>query len=173
MVSARSISAYFRNQQRSISVDTILEYIAALRNAFIIEKCSRYDIRGKKLLNVREKYYLADTAFVNAILGWDDRRIQGLIENVVYCELKRRHYQVFVGQLNDEEIDFVAIKGDEKIYVQAAYLINNDEKIIEREFGNLLKIHDQYPKMVVGLDEHWSTAIEGVRYCYLSDFFQA
>jgi predicted AAA+ superfamily ATPase len=173
MVSARSISAYFKNQKRSIGVDTVLDYIGALQNAFIFEKCPRWDIRGKKLLNVREKYYVADISFINAVLGYDDRRVQGLIENVIYAELRRRHYDVFVGQLEDAEIDFIASRGVEKLYIQAVYLINNDKKIIDREFGNLLKIKDQYPKYVVGLDPRWSTQIEGVKYYYLPDFLLA
>jgi predicted AAA+ superfamily ATPase len=92
------------------------------------------------------------------------------VENVIYTELRRRGYQVFTGVLDDLEIDFVAVKGAERIYVQAAYMIGGDRKVIDREFGNLLKVKDQFPKYVVSLDEHWNTSIEGVRHCYLPDF---
>jgi predicted AAA+ superfamily ATPase len=170
MVSARSISGLFKNQNRKISVDTILEYIAALESAYIIEKARRWDIRGKKLLNVQEKYYITDVSFIHALLGYDTRRISGIIENVIYGELRRRGYEVFVGQFDDKEIDFVAVRGNEKIYIQAAYVINNDPGVIEREFGNLLKIQDQFPKYVVTLDEHCSNCVEGVQHVYLSDF---
>ncbi|MDR1128820.1 MAG: ATP-binding protein [Treponema sp.] len=170
MVSARSISAYFKNQKRKVSVDTILEYISALEGAYAIEKARRYDIRGKKLLNVQEKYYSADVSFIHALLGYDDRRIPGIMENVIYNELRRREYDVFVGQYDGREIDFVAVRGGEKIYVQAVYLINGDADIIDREFGNLLRIGDQFPKYVVSLDERWTSSVEGVRHVYLPDF---
>ncbi|MDR1352650.1 MAG: ATP-binding protein, partial [Treponema sp.] len=170
MVSARSISAYFKNQKRKVSVDTILEYISALEGAYAIEKTRRYDIRGKKLLNVQEKYYSADVSFIHALLGYDDRRIPGVMENVIYNELRRREYDVFIGQYDGREIDFVAVRGGEKIYVQAVYLINGDADIIDREFGNLLRIGDQFPKYVVSLDERWTSSVEGVRHVYLPDF---
>jgi predicted AAA+ superfamily ATPase len=170
MISANSMSVFFKNQKRKISVDTILEYIAALEGACVIEKVRRWDIRGKKLLNVREKYYSADVSFIHALLGYDDRRLPGVLENIVYSELRRRGYDVFVGQYDDREIDFVAVREGGRIYVQVTYLINNDPLIIEREFGNLLKIKDQYPKYVVSLDEHRSSSVEGVRHVYLPEF---
>jgi predicted AAA+ superfamily ATPase len=170
MVSARGISAYFKNQKRNVSVDTILEYVSALEAAYTVEKARRYDIRGKKLLNVQEKYYSADVSFIHALLGYDDRRISGVMENVIYNELRRREYEVFVGQYDDREIDFIAVRGGEKIYVQAVYRINGDANIIDREFGNLLRIGDQFPKYVVSLDERWTSSIEGVRHVYLPDF---
>jgi predicted AAA+ superfamily ATPase len=170
MISARSISDYFKNQKRKISVDSVLEYIGALEAAYIVEKVRRYDIRGKKLLNVQEKYYVSDVSFIHALFGYDDRRIPGVLENIVYCELRRRGYDVFVGRWDDREIDFVAVLGTEKMYVQVTYVINNDSAVIEREFGNLLKIQDQCPKYVVSLDEHWTSSVEGVRHVYLPDF---
>jgi predicted AAA+ superfamily ATPase len=170
MISARSISDYFKSQKRKIRVDSVLEYIVALEAAYIVEKVQRYDIRGKRLLNVREKYYVSDVSFIHTLLGYDDRRIPGVLENIVYCELRRRGYDVFVGRYDDNEIDFVAVLGSEKIYVQVTYAINNDSAVIEREFGNLLKIQDQYPKYVVSLDEHWTSSVEGVRYVYLPEF---
>jgi predicted AAA+ superfamily ATPase len=170
MVSARSISAYFKNQKRKVSVDTILEYIFALEGSYAIEKVRRYDVRGKKLLNVQEKYYSADVSFIHALLGYDDRRIPGVMENVIYNELRRRDYEVFTGQYNGREIDFVATRGGERIYVQAVYRINGDADVIDREFGNLLRIGDQFPKYVVSLDERWTGSVEGVRHVYLPDF---
>jgi predicted AAA+ superfamily ATPase len=92
------------------------------------------------------------------------------MENIVYWELRRRGYDVYIGQYDDKEIDFVCIRQNEKLYVQVTYMINNDPKIISREFGNLLKINDQYPKYVVSLDKLRTSAIEGVRHLYLPDF---
>jgi predicted AAA+ superfamily ATPase len=170
LFSGRSLSDYFKSQGRKVSVDTILEYIEALKKAYIIEAARRYDIKGKKLLNVREKYYIADVSFIHAILGYDDGRIAGVMENIVYWELRRRGYDVYVGQYDDKEIDFVCLRQNEKLYVQVTYTINNDPKIINREFGNLLKINDQYPKYVVSLDKLRTSAVEGVRHVYLPDF---
>jgi predicted AAA+ superfamily ATPase len=170
LVSARSISGYFKNQGRKVSVDTILGYTSALEAAHVVEKVRRYDVKGKKLLNIREKYYAADVSLIHALLGYDDKRLPGLMETVIYGELRRRGYEVFTGQYDDREIDFVCIKGSEKLYVQAAYLIGNDQKIIQREFGNLLQIPDQYPKYVVSLDDKRTSSVEGVRHCYLPDF---
>jgi predicted AAA+ superfamily ATPase len=170
LFSARSISDCFKNQGRKLSVDTVLEYIAALESAYIIEKVRRYDIKGKKLLNVKEKYYSADVSFIHALLGYNDSRISGVLENIVYLELKRRGYEVFTGQFDDREIDFVCTKQGEKIYVQVAYIIGDDEKVIKREFGNLLKIEDQFPKYVISFDKNRTSGMEGVRHIYLPDF---
>jgi predicted AAA+ superfamily ATPase len=173
LFSARSISDYFKNQGRKLSVDTVLEYIAALEAAYVIEKVRRYDIRGKKLLNVKEKYYSADVSFIHALLGYDDSRIAGVLENIVYLELKRRGYEVFIGQFDEREIDFVCTKQAKKMYIQVAYTIGDNEKTIKREFGNLLKIEDQFPKYVISLDKNRTSGLEGVRHLYLPDFLLA
>jgi predicted AAA+ superfamily ATPase len=169
LFSARSISDYFKSQGRKLSVDTVLEYIASLESAYIIEKVRRYDIKGKKLLNVKEKYYSADVSFIHALLGYNDSRISGVLENIVYLELKRRGYEVFTGQFDDREIDFVCTKQAEKIYVQVTYTMG-DAKVIKREFGNLLKIEDQFPKYVISFDKNRTSGMEGVRHIYLPDF---
>jgi len=171
--SARNIAGWFTSQGRKVSVDTILEYIAMLKAAFLFEPCRRYDIRGKKLLNVREKYYAADVSLIHALLGYDDRRIGGILENMVYGELRRRGYEVYSGSLEDREIDFVCDRREERLYVQVCYTLHGDAGIIDREFGNLLKIKDQHPKLVVSLDEHWTSGVEGVRHVYLPDFLLA
>ncbi|WP_041611145.1 ATP-binding protein [Treponema primitia] len=170
LFSARSISGYFTSHGRKLSVDTILDYITALERAYIIEKVHRYDIKGKKLLNLQEKYFVSDVSFIHALLGYDDNRIAGIMENIVYNELRRKGWEVFTGQLNDKEIDFVCTKQNEKMYIQVTYIINNDLKIIEREFGNLLKIKDQFPKYVVSLDKNRTSSVEGVQHIYLPDF---
>ncbi|GHV46599.1 ATPase [Spirochaetia bacterium] len=170
LFSARSIADYFKNQKRKVSVDTVLEYISALEAAYIIEKAQRFDIKGKKLLNVQEKYYIADVSFIHAILGYSDDRLAGVLENIVYTELRRRGYEVFVGEYEKFEIDFVCTRRSERLYVQVTYMINNDPKVMEREFGNLLKIPDQYPKYVVSLEKNRSASVEGVKHVYLPDF---
>jgi predicted AAA+ superfamily ATPase len=170
LFSARSISDFFKSQKRKVSVDTVLEYILALEAAYIIEKVRRFDIKGKKLLNAQEKYYIADVSFIHAVLGYSDDRIAGVLENIVYAELRRRGYEVFVGDYEKFEIDFVCTRRNERLYVQVTYMINNDPKIKEREFGNLLKIPDQYPKYVVSLEKNRSAGVEGVKHVYLPEF---
>jgi hypothetical protein len=150
----------------------VIEYISALEAAYVVEKVRRYDVQGKNILNVREKYYPADVSFVHALLGYDMRRLPGMLETLVYHELRRRGYEVFTGQLGEREIDFVAVKGAEKQYIQTTYLINNDESVIQREFVNMLAIPDQHPKLVLSLDEHWTGNVEGVRHQYLGDWLK-
>jgi predicted AAA+ superfamily ATPase len=168
--SAKKIHDYFKSELRSVSIDTILDYLKYLTQAFFIEKVPRYDVLGKKVLSVNEKYYIADISFINQVAGYDDRLIPGILENIVYLELRRRGYEVFIGQLNNKEVDFVAEKAGEKIYIQVAYLLKGNEQAIEREFGSLLMIKDQYPKYVVSLDSDFSINYEGIRHKNIVDF---
>ncbi|WP_436412676.1 hypothetical protein [Petrimonas sp.] len=110
-----------------------------------------------------------DISIVYATMGFRDRMISGILENIVFLELKRRGYNVYVGKLENSEIDFVAEKQGDKIYIQVAYKLENEETI-EREFGNLLSINDQYPKYVVTMDEFWKDSIEGIKHLYVTDF---
>ncbi len=110
-----------------------------------------------------------DISIVYAAMGFRDRMISGILENIVFLELKRRGYNVYVGKLENSEIDFVAEKQGDKIYIQVAYKLEN-EKTIEREFGNLLSINDQYPKYVVTMDKFWKDSIEGIKHLYVTDF---
>ncbi|MDW7662815.1 MAG: ATP-binding protein [Bacillota bacterium] len=167
--SAKSISDYFKSQNRKVDLNTIYNYIDALESSFVINKVNRYDVHGKEILKTQEKYYLADQGIQHAIFGYKDRNISGVLENIVYNELIMRGYQVYVGKIQDLEIDFVAERKNEKVYVQVTYQMNN-ESTINREFKPLLMVKDHYPKYVVSMDENFKDNIEGVRHLYLGDF---
>ena len=150
--SATSISKFFKSENRKVSVETILNYIKAAEESFLIYRVSRDDLIGKKVLNVNEKYYIADHGMREAILGSNQRDINQIFENIIYLELLRKGYNVRVGKVDNLEVDFVCTKGNEKIYVQVAYLLASSETI-EREFTSLEKIDDNYPKYVISMDE--------------------
>lgn len=167
--SAQSISKYLKNEHRSLDVETIYEYLKKLEGAYILHRCSRYDIRGKETLKTLEKYYLADLSLQYAMLSYDPSEIGTMIENAIYTELCSRGYSVYVGKLDTKEIDFVAIKADQKLYIQATTEIKSagTEK---REYENLLSIQDNYPKYVLRLDEFASGNHEGVLTMNIMDF---
>ena len=149
--SARSIVAALAANGIKTTVDTVLAYIGYIKNAMIIHSVQRYDIKGKKLLSSNEKYYAADLGLRNVIKSSDEIDFNKLYENIVYLELLARGYDVKVGKTDNYEIDFVAYKGKERIYVQVCYLLASEDTI-NREFGNLEKIHDNYPKYVISGD---------------------
>jgi predicted AAA+ superfamily ATPase len=167
--SGKNIADYFKNQQRKIDVNTIYNYLSALTGAFILYRAPRYDIRGKEILKTQEKYYLSDISLLYATMGYKDSQIAGILENIVFLELKRRGYAVYIGKTDAKEIDFVAEKRGQRIYVQTAYKLEN-QQTTEREFGALLSIKDQYPKLVVTMDDFWKESISGVRHLHISDF---
>jgi hypothetical protein len=167
--SGKNIADYFKSQQRKIDINTVYNYLKALESAFILYRARRYDIKGKEILKTQEKFYLSDVSLLYATMGYKDRLISGILENIVYLELKRRNYNVFVGKTENREIDFVAEKQGKKIYVQVAYIIDS-KQTAEREFSELLNIRDQYPKFVVTMDEFWKESIEGVQHFHIADF---
>jgi uncharacterized protein len=126
-------------------------------------------MKGKEILKTQEKFYASDVSIVYATMGYRDRIVGGILENIVFLELKRRDYKVYIGKLDNQEIDFIGEKNGKKIYVQVAYKLEN-KQTIDREFGNLLQIDDQYPKFVVTMDDFWKEDINGVRHFYISDF---
>ena len=149
--SARSIvSALAANGIRT-SVDTVLAYIGYIKNAMIMNSVQRYDIKGKKLLAAGEKYYAVDLGLRNVIKSSPEIDFNKLYENLVYLELLSRGYDIKVGKTDNYEIDFIAYKGKERIYVQVCYLLASPETV-EREFGNLERINDNYPKYVISGD---------------------
>ena len=166
--SATSISKFFKSENRKVSVETILNYIKAAEESFLIYKVSRDDLIGKKILNVNEKYYIADHGMREAILGSNQRDINQIFENIIYLELLRKGYNVRVGKVDNLEVDFVCTKGNEKIYVQVAYLLASAETI-EREFISLEKIGDNYPKYVISMDE-FDMSRNGIRHINIIDF---
>lgn len=167
--SGKNVADYFKSQQRKIDLNTVYNYLNALEGAFILYRASRYDIKGKEILKTQEKFYLSDVGLLYATMGYRDRMISGILENIVFLEFKRRGYTVFVGKYLDREIDFIAEKQGHKIYAQVAYKLES-EQTAEREFSALLAVKDQYPKYVVTLDDFWKESIEGVQHVHLSDF---
>lgn len=167
--SGKNVADYFKSQQRKIDINTVYNYLTALEGAFILYRVPRYDIKGKEILKTQEKFYVSDISLVYATMGYRDQLISGLLENIVFLELKRRNYKVYIGKFNNEEIDFVAEKRGEKIYIQVTYKLES-EKTVNREFGNLLNIRDQYPKYVVSMDDFWKESVEGVKHYHIADF---
>ena len=165
--SANSISNFLKNEHRKISVESIYNYLRWLEQAFIIYPCARYDLQGKSILKTQEKYYLADISLKYALMGYNRKMLDGVMENIVFLELKRRGYDVFIGKNDTKEIDFVAIRRDEKIYVQVC--VQLPEKS-DREVGNLMEIKDHYPKYVVTLNDLDVGIENGIKIVHLSDF---
>lgn len=166
--SATSISKFFKSENRKVSVETILNYIKATEKAFLIYKVSRDDLIGKKILNINEKYYIADHGIREAILESNQRNINQIFENIIYLELLRKGYNIRVGKVDNLEVDFVCTKRNEKIYIQVAYLLASPETI-EREFSSLEKINDNYPKYVISMDE-FDMSRNGIRHINIIDF---
>jgi len=150
--SAKRISDFLKNQGRRIGTETMYNYLDALESAFLVRKVRRWDIKGKRILETQEKYYFEDFGLKNALLGYSDNSIAGLLENVVYLELQRRGYEIYVGQGTNCEIDFIARCRDEINYFQVTYLLASEETV-EREFSPLTKINDNFPKYVLSMDE--------------------
>ena len=166
--SATSISKFFKSENRKVSVETILNYIKAAEEAFLIYKVSRDDLIGKKILNVNEKYYIADHGIRESILESNQRDINQIFENIIYLELLRKGYNIKVGKVDNLEVDFVCTKGNEKLYIQVAYLLASPETI-EREFSSLEKINDNYPKYLISMDE-FDMSRNGIRHINIIDF---
>ncbi|NOX84641.1 MAG: ATP-binding protein [Chlorobi bacterium] len=149
--SSNSINKYLKNQKKNVGPDTIQNYLGFLESSFLLHKVRRYDLRGKKILNVFEKYYLGDISIKNALLGYSDESITGLLENIVFLKLKQDGYDVYIGKLNDLEVDFIAEKQGKRKYIQVTYLLES-EQTITREYGVLEKIKDNYPKYIISMD---------------------
>lgn len=167
--SAKSISNYFKSEQRKIDNETVYSYLEKLQKAYIFHKCSRYDLQGKNILKTQEKFYLADVSLRYSELGYTVDSVASSLENIVYLELKRRGYNVYIGKTKDKEIDFVATKQNEKIYVQVTQEIKS-EKIQKSEYEQLLEIRDNYPKYVVMADDFAGGNYEGIKTMNIVDF---
>ena len=148
--SARNISGRMVSEGIKTTTATVLNYVDYFKEAFILLNASRYDIKGKALLSSTEKYYAVDLGLRNVIKKSEKLDSNKLYENIVYLEMRSRGYEVQVGKLDDTEIDFICYRGDEKLYIQVAYLITPADE--EREFGNLERLHDNYPKYVISGD---------------------
>ena len=165
--SANSIVKFLKSEGRSLTVETIYNYLEWLEKAFVIYRCQRYDLQGKAVLKTQEKFYLADPALKYCMMGFNPKSIASMLENIVYFELRRRGYDVYVGKNETKEIDFVAVRRDERVYVQVCRELPD---AFDREIVNLLEIKDHYPKYVVTMDELAGGNVEGVRIVHLADF---
>ena len=165
--SANSIVKLLKGEKRSLSVETIYNYLKWLQEAFIIYPCQRYDLQGKAILKTQEKYYLSDISLKYGQLGFDNRMIAAMLENIVFLEMKRRGYEVCIGKLGAKEIDFIGILRDEKVYVQVCRTLPENS---ERETENLKEIRDHYHKYVVAMDKLAIGNDEGIAFVHIADF---
>lgn len=167
--SAKSIADYLKSERRSLDNETVYSYLDKLEKAYLLHRCSRYDLQGKEILKTQEKFYLADVALRYSVLGYNADSVASSLENIVYLELCRRGYTVYVGKTSDGEIDFVAVRQNEKIYIQVTQEINS-EKTEKREYNRLLEIPDNYPKFVLTTDEFAGGNYEGIKTMHIADF---
>jgi Predicted ATPase (AAA+ superfamily) len=167
--SASSISKYLKSENRNLDIETIYSYLSKLESAYIIHRCSRYDIQGKEILKTQEKFYLADSAFRYSVLGYTPDSVAAMLENLVYLELRRRGYDVYVGKLDKAEIDFIATRQENKLYIQVTQQIGSPETE-QREYGRLLDIRDNYPKYVLRTDAFADGNYEGIKTMHIADF---
>ena len=167
--SAKSIADYLKSERRTIDSETVYSYLEKLEKAYLIHRCSRYDLQGKEILKTQEKFYLADTALRYSVLGYNTDSVASSLENVIYLELCRRGYNVNVGKTNDGEIDFVANRQNERIYIQVTQEISS-EKTEKREYERLLKIRDNYPKYVLTTDTFGGGNYKGIKTMHIADF---
>ena len=167
--SAKSIADYLKAERRSLDNETVYSYLEKLEKAYLLHRCSRYDLQGKEILKTQEKFYLADVALRYSVLGYHADSVASSLENIVYLELCRRGYTVYVGKTGSGEIDFIAVRQNEKIYVQVTQEIRS-EKTKEREYERLLAIHDNYPKYVLTTDNFAGGNYEGIKTMHIADF---
>jgi predicted AAA+ superfamily ATPase len=167
-ISSNKISSFLKSQRVHLSINTVMNYLKYLTNSFFIYKVARLDIIGKKRFEINDKYFFNDLGLKHAMIPYTGAQIGSVFENLVYNQLIYNDYKVFVGKHQDREIDFVAQKGNDVKYIQVAYLLP-DEKVREREFGNLLKIEDNFEKIVVSADE-FTTDYKGIKHLHIRDF---
>ena len=169
IISAKSISDYLKSQHIKMSSVLVQNYLSYLSEAYFIHKVNRSDIQGKKMFEIGEKYFFNDIGMRNALIGYRVSDISKILENIVFLHLKSAGYQITVGKDRTKEIDFVARKKSELLYVQVCYLLK-EQSTIEREFGNLRKIKNNYPKIVVSMDKTSKASYEGIEHFHVKDF---
>lgn len=167
--SAKSIADYLKSEHRSLDNETVYNYLEKLEKAYLLHRCIRYDLQGRELLKTQEKFYLADVALRHSVLGYDADSVAASLENIVYLELCRRGYTVNVGKTDGGEIDFVAERQNERLYVQVTQEIRS-EKTAKREYERLLEIRDNYPKYVLTTDAFAGGNYQGIRTMHIADF---
>lgn len=167
--SAKSIADYLKSEHRSLDNETVYNYLEKLEKAYLLHRCIRYDLQGRELLKTQEKFYLADVALRYSVLGYNADSVAASLENIVYLELCRRGYTVNVGKTDGGEIDFVAERQNERLYVQVTQEIRS-EKTAKREYERLLEIRDNYPKYVLTTDAFAGGNYQGIRTMHIADF---
>ena len=167
--SAKSIADYLKSEHRSLDNETVYNYLEKLEKAYLLHRCIRYDLQGRELLKTQEKFYLADVALRHSVLGYDADSVAASLENIVYLELCRRGYTVNVGKTDGGEIDFVAERQNERLYVHVTQEIRS-EKTAKREYERLLEIRDNYPKYVLTTDAFAGGNYQGIRTMHIADF---
>ncbi|MCM1057194.1 MAG: ATP-binding protein [Firmicutes bacterium] len=167
--SAKSISDYLKSEHRKLDNETVYGYLEKLEKAYLLHRCSRYDLRGRELLKTQEKFYLADVTLRHSVLGYSSDCVAASLENIVYLELCRRGYTVHIGKIGDGEVDFVAVRQNDRLYVQVAQEIKS-EKTGRREYDRLLEIKDNYPKYVLLTSEFAGGNHEGIKTMHIADF---
>lgn len=167
--SAKSISDYLKSENRKLDNETVYSYLEKLEKAYLLHRCSRYDLQGKEILKTQEKFYLADVSLRYSVLGYSEDSVAASLENIVYLELCRRGYTVYIGKMGDCEIDFVAERQNEKLYVQVTQEIRS-EKTEKREYERLLQIRDNYPKYVLRTDPFADGNYQGIKTMHIADF---
>ncbi|WP_302179096.1 ATP-binding protein [Parasutterella excrementihominis] len=166
--SAKNISDFLKSQGRKLGVETIYNYLGYLENAFVIERVKRFDLKGRKYLETQEKIYAADVGIRNSVLGYRPTDIAGILENLVYLNLRQKGFSVSVGKSGTSEVDFVASKDGAVLYVQVCYQLTPEN--LEREVSPLRQIKDNYPKLVLTLSDLMTGDIEGIKIRNLIDF---
>jgi len=169
LVSAKKISDFLKSQKTNISPNVVLNYLSHLESAFFILKVRRSEIAGKKIFEIGEKYYFEDLGLRHTIIGFRQDDIGRILENLVFLHLKRLGFEITVGRIGEKEIDFACEKKGERLYVQVAYLIA-DQRVHDREFGNLLEIKDNFTKIVVSMDEMTGGKFKGIKHLNIRDF---
>jgi len=167
-ISSKKISDFLKSQRVGLSVNTVMNYLKYLTNSFFINKVQRLDIIGKKRFEINDKFFFSDLGLKHSLIPYSGNQIGNVFENLVYNQLIYEGYKVFIGKHQNREIDFVAQKGSELKYIQVAYQIT-DDKVREREFGNLLRIKDNYEKVVVSADE-FAGDYKGIKHIHIRDF---
>ena len=171
LVSAKRIADFLKSRRRTAAVDTVLNYLAHLADAFLLTAVPRFDLQGRKLLQVNQKHYLGDIGLRHGIVGYRESDIGGVLENLVFLELRRRGYTVTVGVAGSREIDFVAERRSGRCYVQVAYLLESPATV-ERELAAFSSVRDAYPRVLLSLDPHQPADLRGVRHQSLTDFLR-
>lgn len=167
--SAKRVVDFLKKENRRTNIETVYNYINYLEYTFIIQRVPRYDIKGKRFIEVREKYFLTDIGLRHTIISYRKNDINQFLENILFIELKKRNYKVYIGQMNNTEIDFVVEKNERKAYIQVAYLLASEDTI-KHEFDSLTSIKDNYPKYVMTLDKYFTKDYKGIIHLNIIDF---